>query len=455
MTCTGTQFSRMRKCSSSFFCAAARPSCRNRRCCGRHSATKAPRCAYSMLYFVRSQISFLGSMPSVFLLFFLSCLLLLTSFSVLHELHLPGYAGQVIHITTNSPGGKIPSRQIPLIILGLYLINFIFTLVGGLKICQYRRVYIMSWGFANMAICHFTLFVSLLALSSFDDPSQITPSLGYLAIIMAMLVVAIFSVCLATTSILFTTEIVPLQYRNIIIPIAVFFGWLFHFTLALLMPALFTAIGAYTFMIFFILCVIIYVISNAYIETKGATEEQIAEKAEKPIRTIISDMLACSTNLTRMPSPHQLTMEMSPIIPAQPQANTRPVDPFLLRPGRIDFVLAEQAVERNKAQLASAISTAERESMADTTENNGSPTILGSEESWVPSRTPSLLSVPPIPPREGQQLRAHPTPLNIATAETSAVDRSVTEAQPRVPSDESRNGGSEEGGGRLRVHEVV
>lgn len=339
--------------------------------------------------------------------------------------------------------------------LGLYLINFVFTLVGGLKIPQYRRVYIMSWGFANMAICHFTLFVSLLALSSFVDLSQITPSLGYMAIIMAMLVVAIFSVCLATTSILFTTEIVPLQYRNIVVPIAVFFGWLFHFTLALLMPTLYTAIGAYTFLIFFILCVIIYVISNAYIETKGATEEQIAEKAEKPIRTIISDMLACSTNLINTPSPQQLTMEMSSIRPAQPRANTPPLDPFLLRSERIGFVLGAQACERNKPQSAGAVSVAERLNVVDTTENNGSLTMLGSDESWVPSRTPSLLSVHPIPPREAQELRAPQTPSNIATAETSAVDRSLTEAQPRVPSDESRNGGSGQGGGRLRVHEVV
>ena len=182
--------------------------------------------------------------------------------------------------------GKVPAEWISVVMLAVYLINFVFNFVGGLKTCQLRRSKLMSLGYTGMCLCHLVVFSCLLIGSRWLPNLAMTPTIGIVALVFEMIAVAVFGVCIATPSMLYTTEIIPPISRNQIIPLAVSVGWFLHFALALLVPLLFLSAGPFTFFGFSICCSVLLIISMMYIETKDKSEEDLAEYAQKPLSPI-------------------------------------------------------------------------------------------------------------------------------------------------------------------------
>lgn len=175
--------------------------------------------------------------------------------------------------------GMIPERFISLVVLAIYLVNCIFNLVGGIKSCKMQRARLMSTGYTGMGICHLGVFACMLVGSKYLPMTSMSAPVGFIALMLEMGAVAVFAVCLSTPAMLYTTEIIQPIARNLLIPLAVSVGWLLHFMLTLIVPALFKVMGPFVFLSFAVVCLGLLLASTHYIETKDRTEDQLASAA--------------------------------------------------------------------------------------------------------------------------------------------------------------------------------
>lgn len=157
----------------------------------------------------------------------------------------------------------------------IYWANFLFNLVGSLLSKRSRRSLFMKWGYLGMSFCHAVVFLSMVA-SNRSNAENTKAALGYVVMAFQVLSVLVFGIFLATPTMLFTTEVVAPETRQLIIPIAVLTSWILHFLLALLLPAIMKAINLFTFLIFALVCTFLYIIADfIYVETMNKSEDEI------------------------------------------------------------------------------------------------------------------------------------------------------------------------------------
>jgi hypothetical protein len=108
---------------------------------------------------------------------------------------------------------------------------------------------------------------------------EVSQGIGIGILLVSFLFVIIFSLFIASSAILYLSEIIPncedCVIRQLGIGVAITTGWVFNFILAMASPMMFSNIRYFTFLVFTIICICLFLLLSAFTETKGLNEEEI------------------------------------------------------------------------------------------------------------------------------------------------------------------------------------
>lgn len=138
----------------------------------------------------------------------------------------------------------------------IYCVNFIATAVSLFTVDRIPLLASMRFSTLAISCLHGLLFLIMFMGQKIDGMDLMY---GKTAIVIGGLIVFIFSLFYSAASFIFTAEAVPLTYRNTGVGLAIGIGWLFNAVLSVLAPIVMAKVGAFTFLIFCHLCVVLHV----------------------------------------------------------------------------------------------------------------------------------------------------------------------------------------------------
>lgn len=166
--------------------------------------------------------------------------------------------------------------------LGIYGFNFVTTLCSLSIINKFGRTMLMRIGCLLLSLIHLAIFILMLTgkpVPPIDGNPSATWSLnagpGICVLVCCFLFILAFGFLVSGASMVYTSEIVPLEVQNAGVAIAIAVGWLANFCVAVCGPAMLSTIKYATFGLFSVICCFLFALVLFFDETRTKKYEHL------------------------------------------------------------------------------------------------------------------------------------------------------------------------------------
>lgn len=163
-----------------------------------------------------------------------------------------GYNVLVYYMTTMCRLLGLGEEETSAVSMGLYATSFLATLSSIPVVHRMPRAVMLRWSMTTMAALHGSMYIVMLVGASGDSRSSRIA--GVATVALCFVFVFVFAFVFAGLSLVYTSEMVPVKYRNTSLGIATAVGWLTNFAISLVAPMIMDAINYHIFLVFTYTC---------------------------------------------------------------------------------------------------------------------------------------------------------------------------------------------------------